>query len=58
MKKVIFNSEEGRAIMDFYVMALNGGIEGIKDAYDKKQAEYASYDEELKKHIDWLFEVL
>jgi len=53
-----YNSLLGHATLTFYVMALNGGIEGIEDAYKKKEAEYASYDQELKKQVDFLFDVL
>ena len=42
------NSDKGREIVSDYITALNGDEEAIKYAYDKRKAEYDTYDDELK----------
>lgn len=42
------NSDKGREIISDYITALNGDVESIKWAYDKRKAEYDTYDDELK----------
>lgn len=58
MKKIKYNSKEGQQIISFYIMALNADLEGENAAYDKKEAEYDSYDNELKSKVDYLFDCI
>lgn len=51
------NSDKGREIVSDYITALNGDEEAIKYAYDKRKAEYDTYDDELKASIDKCFNV-
>lgn len=39
------NSDKGREILSNYISALNGDKEDIKYAYDKRKAEYDTYDD-------------
>ena len=49
------NSNKGRKIVSDYITALNGDAEDIKWAYDKRKAEYDTYDDELKHCVDEVF---
>ena len=40
------NSDKGREIVSDYITALNGDVESIKWANDKRKAEYDTYDDE------------
>ena len=44
------NSDKGREI--------NGDVESIKWAYDKRKAEYDTYDDELKASDDKCFDCI
>lgn len=50
------NSDKGREIVSDYITALNGDEEAIKWAYDKRKAEYDTYDDELKASVDNCFD--
>lgn len=52
------NSDKGREIVRDYIAALNGDKEDIKYAYDKRKAEYDTYDDELKATIDECFDCI
>ena len=52
------NSNEGRTIVRNYISALNGDSEDIKWAYDKRKAEYDTYDDELKATVDEVFDCI
>ena len=52
------DSDEGRAIVRNYISALNGDSEDIKWAYDKRKAEYDTYDSELKDSVDKCFDCI
>ena len=52
------NSDKGREIISDYVSALNGDLEDIKYAYDKRKAEYDTYDDELKASVDECFDCI
>ena len=52
------NSDKGREIISDYITALNGDEESIKSAYDKRKAEYDSYDDELKDSVDKCFDYI
>lgn len=45
------NSDKGREIISNYITALNGDVESIKWANDKRKAEYDTYDDELKDNV-------
>lgn len=45
------NSDKGREIISDYITALNGDVESIKWANDKRKAEYDTYDDELKVSV-------
>lgn len=50
------NSDKGREIISDYISALNGDAEDIKWAYDKRKAEYDTYDDELKASVEYVTE--
>lgn len=52
------NSDKGREIISNYISALNGDSEAIKWAYDKRKAEYDTYDDELKASVDKCFDCI
>ena len=52
------NSNKGREIISDYITALNGDSEAIKWAYDKRKAEYDTYDDELKYSVDKCFDCI
>lgn len=53
------NSDKGREIISDYISALNGDSEDIKWAYDKRKAEYDTYDDdELKATVDEVFDCI
>lgn len=52
------NSNKGIEIVRDYVSALNGDVESIKWAYDKRKAEYDTYDDELKATVDECFDCI
>ena len=52
------NSDKGREIVSDYISALNGDAETIKYAYDKRKAEYDTYDDELKASVDKSFDCI
>lgn len=52
------NSDKGREIVSDYITALNGDEEAIKYAYDKRKAEYDTYDDELKVSVDKCFDCI
>lgn len=52
------NSDKGRKIVSDYISALNGDEEAIKYAYDKRKAEYDTYDDELKASVDKCFDCI
>lgn len=53
------NSNKGREILSNYISALNGDAESIKQAYDKRKAEYDTYDDdELKDSVDEVFDCI
>ena len=52
------NSDKGREIISDYISALNGDTEDIKWAYDKRKAEYDTYDSELKDSVDKCFDCI
>ena len=52
------NSDKGREIVSDYITALNGDAEAIKWAYDKRKAEYDTYDDELKDSVDKCFDCI
>lgn len=52
------NSDKGREVISDYVSALNGDAESIKWAYDKRKAEYDTYDDELKVSVDECFDCI
>lgn len=41
-----------------YITALNGDVESIKWANDKRKAEYDTYDDELKASVDKCFDCI
>lgn len=55
MIMIKLNSDKGREIVSDYIFALNGDAEDIKWAYDKRKAEYDTYDDELKHCVDEVF---
>ena len=52
------NSNKGREIISDYITALNGDEESIKWAYDKRKAEYDTYDNALKDSVDKCFDCI
>lgn len=52
------NSDKGREIISDYITSLNGDSESIKWAYDKRKAEYDTYDDELKASVDKCFDCI
>ena len=52
------NSDKGREIISDYITALNGDLESIKWANDKRKAEYDTYDDELKASVDKCFDCI
>ena len=52
------NSDKGREIISDYISALNGDSVDIKYAYDKRKAEYDTYDDELKASVDKCFDCI
>ena len=52
------NSDKGNKIVSNYISALNGDSEAIKWAYDKRKAEYDTYDDELKAAVDECFDCI
>ena len=52
------NSDKGREIVSDYITALNGDEEAIKWSYDKRKAEYDTYDDELKDSVDKCFDCI
>ena len=52
------NSDKGREIVSDYIAALNGDVESIKLANDKRKAEYDTYDDELKASVDKCFDCI
>lgn len=58
MIMIKLNSDKGREIVSDYITALNGDEEAIKYAYDKRKAEYDTYDDELKVSVDKCFDCI
>lgn len=52
------NSDKDREIISDYISALNGDEESIKWTYDKRKAEYNTYDAELKASVDKCFDCI
>ena len=52
------NSDKGREIISDYIAALNGDAESIKWAYDKRKAEYNTYDNALKDSVAKCFDCI
>ena len=52
------NSDKGREIISDYITALNGDTEAIKYVYDKRKAEYDTYDDALKDSVDKCFDCI
>ena len=52
------NTDKGREIVSDYITALNGDVESIKWANDKRKAEYDTYDDELKVNVDKCFDCI
>ena len=52
------NSAKGRTIVRNYISALNGDLEDIKWANDKRKAEYNTYDDELKHCVNEIFDCI
>lgn len=52
------NSDKGRQIVSNYISALNGDAEAIEWAYDKRKAEYNTYDDDLKAVVDKCFDCI
>ena len=52
------NSDKGNQIVSNYISALNGDSEAIEWAYDKRKAEYDTYDDELKDAVDKCFDCI
>ena len=52
------NSDKGREIVSNYITALNGDLESIKWANDKRKAEYDTYDDALKDSVDKCFDCI
>lgn len=58
MIMIKLNSDKGREIISDYITALNGDVESIKQANDKRKAEYDTYDDELKASVDKCFDYI
>lgn len=58
MIMIKLNSDKGIKIIRDYISALNGDVESIKWAYDKRKAEYDTYDDELKATVDECFDCI
>lgn len=58
MIMIKLNSDKGREIISDYITALNGDVESIKQANDKRKAEYDTYDNELKASVDKCFDCI
>lgn len=58
MIMIKLNSDKGREIISDYIIALNGDVESIKQANDKRKAEYDTYDDELKASVDKCFDCI
>ena len=58
MIMIKLNSDKGRKIISNYITALNGDVESIKWANDKRKAEYDTYDDELKASVDKCFDCI
>jgi hypothetical protein len=59
MIMIKLNSDKGREIISDYITALNGDVESIKWANDKRKAEYDTYDDdELKASVDKCFDCI
>ena len=58
MIMIKLNSDKGREVVSDYITALNGDTEAIKYAYDKRKAEYNTYDDELKASVDKCFDYI
>ena len=58
MIMIKLNSDKGREIVSNYITALNGDVESIKQANDKRKAEYDTYDDELKASVDKCFDCI
>ena len=58
MIMIKLNSDKGREIVSYYITALNGDSEAIKWAYDKRKAEYDTYDAKLKDRFDKCFDCI
>lgn len=52
------NSDKGNKIVSNYIIALNGDSEAIKWAYNKRKAEYDTYDDDLKAAVDECFDCI
>lgn len=52
------NSDKGREIISDYITALNSNTEAIKYTYDKRKAEYDTYDDKLKASVDNCFDCI
>lgn len=58
MIMIKLNSDKDREIISDYITALNGDVESIKCTYDKRKAEYDTYDDELKVSVDNCFDCI
>lgn len=59
MIMIKLNSDKGREIISDYITALNGDVESIKWANDKRKTEYDTYDDdELKASVDKCFDCI
>ena len=58
MIMIKLNSDNGREIISDYISALNGDVDSIKWANDKRKAEYDTYDDELKATVDECFDCI
>lgn len=58
MIMIKLNSDKGREIVSNCITALSSDEEAIKYAYDKRKAEYDTYDDELKASVDKCFDYI
>lgn len=58
MTMIKLNSNKGREIISDYISALNGDSKDIEWAYNKRKAEYDTYDDELKASVDKCFDCI
>ena len=58
MIMIKLNSDKGREIISDHITALNGDVESIKWANDKRKAEYDTYDDDLKVNVDKCFDCI